>query len=174
MLVCFAFISVFVQRYGSMLRCCWIPHETFSTLVMGSVVLQTAEMPGLYQPGEYDVAGFAVGSVKQDRVINGKHIQEGDVLIALPSSGLHSNGYSLVRKVLEASTLKATFTIGSGDAASKLLHPKACWYYAAGAQSCQVLSHCSMQVLGHLIHVLGQRIMLHLLSDTVHISSCPD
>ena len=62
---------------------------------------QTAEMPGLYQPGEYDVAGFAVGSVKQDSVIDGKQIQEGDVLIALPSSGLHSNGFSLVRKVVE-------------------------------------------------------------------------
>lgn len=65
--------------------------------------LQTAEMPGLYQPGEYDVAGFAVGSVKQDRVIDGKQIQEGDVLVALPSSGLHSNGFSLVRKVVEVS-----------------------------------------------------------------------
>lgn len=63
--------------------------------------MQTAEMPGLYQPGEYDVAGFAVGSVKQDRVIDGKQIQEGDVLVALPSSGLHSNGFSLVRKVVE-------------------------------------------------------------------------
>ena len=65
------------------------------------MLLQTAEMPGLYQPGEYDVAGFAVGSVKQDRVIDGKQIQEGDVLVALPSSGLHSNGFSLVRKVVE-------------------------------------------------------------------------
>ena len=64
-------------------------------------MLQTAEMPGLYQPGEYDVAGFAVGSVKQDKVIDGKQIQQGDVLIALPSSGLHSNGFSLVRKVIE-------------------------------------------------------------------------
>ena len=65
------------------------------------LLMQTAEMPGLYQPGEYDVAGFAVGSVKQDRVIDGKQIQEGDVLVALPSSGLHSNGFSLVRKVVE-------------------------------------------------------------------------
>ena len=76
-------------------------------------------MPGLYQPGEYDVAGFAVGSVKQERVIDGKHIQEGDVLIALPSSGLHSNGYSLVRKVLEASTFTISCSVESLDAAKQ-------------------------------------------------------
>jgi phosphoribosylformylglycinamidine cyclo-ligase len=63
--------------------------------------LQTAEMPGFYKEGEYDVAGFAVGSVKQDRVIDGKDIQQGDVLLGLPSSGVHSNGFSLARKVLE-------------------------------------------------------------------------
>ena len=63
--------------------------------------VQTAEMPGFYGGGEYDVAGFAVGAVKQDRVIDGKSIQEGDVLIGLPSSGPHSNGYSLVRKIVE-------------------------------------------------------------------------
>lgn len=73
-------------------------------------------MPGLYQPGEYDVAGFAVGSVKQDRVIDGKQIQEGDVLIALPSSGLHSNGFSLVRKVLEVSTENCCKQNNSHDA----------------------------------------------------------
>lgn len=67
-------------------------------------------MPGLYQPGEYDVAGFAVGSVKQDRVIDGKQIQEGDILVGLPSSGLHSNGYSLVRKVIEVSTLNLSIS----------------------------------------------------------------
>ena len=63
--------------------------------------VQTAEMPGFYQEGEYDVAGFAVGSVKQDAVIDGKSIVGGDVVLGLPSSGVHSNGFSLVRKVLE-------------------------------------------------------------------------
>lgn len=66
-------------------------------------------MPGFYKDGEYDVAGFAVGSVKKDRVINGKSIQEGDVLLGLPSSGVHSNGFSLARKVLE---VKATSKVG--------------------------------------------------------------
>lgn len=63
--------------------------------------MQTAEMPGFYKEGEYDVAGFAVGSVKQDRVIDGRSISEGDVLLGLPSSGVHSNGFSLARRVLE-------------------------------------------------------------------------
>lgn len=67
------------------------------------------------------MAGFAVGSVKQDRVIDGKQIQEDDVLIALPSSGLHSNGYSLVRKVVEASTIKKSCSTGCDDAAKQFL-----------------------------------------------------
>lgn len=60
---------------------------------------ETAEMPGFYQDGEYDLAGFAVGIVDKDRIINSRDIKEGDVLIGLSSSGLHSNGYSLVRKI---------------------------------------------------------------------------
>ena len=59
---------------------------------------QTAEMPDFYADGEYDLSGFAVGIVKKDSVINGKNIEVGDVLIGLPSSGVHSNGFSLVRR----------------------------------------------------------------------------
>ena len=60
---------------------------------------ETAEMPGFYQDGEYDIAGFAVGIVEKNKIINGKKIKSGDVLIGLKSSGIHSNGYSLVRKL---------------------------------------------------------------------------
>jgi phosphoribosylformylglycinamidine cyclo-ligase len=60
---------------------------------------ETAEMPGFYKDGEYDVAGFIVGVVGRDRVIDGRGIVAGDALIALPSSGLHTNGYSLARKI---------------------------------------------------------------------------
>jgi len=61
---------------------------------------ETAEMPSFYAADEYDVAGFAVGIVEKKKIIDGKKIKEGDVLIGLPSSGIHSNGYSLVRKLL--------------------------------------------------------------------------
>jgi phosphoribosylformylglycinamidine cyclo-ligase len=60
---------------------------------------ETAEMPGFYSAGEYDIAGFAVGVVDRKKVINGKNIKAGDVLIGIKSSGVHSNGYSLVRKL---------------------------------------------------------------------------
>jgi phosphoribosylformylglycinamidine cyclo-ligase len=60
---------------------------------------ETAEMAGFYPDGEYDIAGFAVGMVDRDRLITGERIAAGDVLLGLPSSGLHSNGYSLVRKI---------------------------------------------------------------------------
>ncbi|MBQ3055065.1 MAG: phosphoribosylformylglycinamidine cyclo-ligase [Oscillospiraceae bacterium] len=64
---------------------------------------ETAEMPGFYPVGEYDVAGFCVGMVDREKLIDGKNIKAGDVLIGVASSGLHSNGYSLVRHVFEMS-----------------------------------------------------------------------
>ncbi len=61
---------------------------------------ETAEMPGFYKEDEYDLAGFCVGIVDKNKIITGKDIEEGDVLIGLPSNGIHSNGYSLVRKIV--------------------------------------------------------------------------
>jgi phosphoribosylformylglycinamidine cyclo-ligase len=61
---------------------------------------ETAEMPGFYPEGEYDLAGFIVGVVERDRIITGKDVQIGDVILGLPSNGLHTNGYSLARKLL--------------------------------------------------------------------------
>src|SRR3954467_3919419 len=68
----------------------------------GCVLLggETAEMPGFYQDGEYDIAGFIVGAVDRSRLINGRAVPAGDVLVGLPSSGLHTNGYSLARKIV--------------------------------------------------------------------------
>jgi phosphoribosylformylglycinamidine cyclo-ligase len=69
---------------------------------------ETAEMPGMYPEGEYDLAGFAVGVVEKSEIINGKTIQSGDAVIGLASSGAHSNGYSLIRKII--SKEKADFS----------------------------------------------------------------
>jgi len=66
---------------------------------------ETAEMPGMYPDGEYDLAGFAVGVVEKSKIIDGTKIKEGDVIIGLSSSGFHSNGYSLVRKVIASGGL---------------------------------------------------------------------
>ena len=64
---------------------------------------ETAEMPGMYHVGDYDLAGFCVGVVEKSEIIDGSAVKLGDVLVALASSGPHSNGYSLIRKVLEVS-----------------------------------------------------------------------
>ena len=66
---------------------------------------ETAEMPGMYQNGEYDLAGFAVGVVEKKKIIDGSEINVGDIILGIESSGVHSNGYSLIRKVLQISKL---------------------------------------------------------------------
>ena len=87
---------------------------------------ETAEMPGFYPDGEYDLAGFAVGIVDKKKVINGKEIQPGDVLIGLKSTGVHSNGYSLVRKLFgdsDKAALEAYDAELGASAAEVLLKP---------------------------------------------------
>ena len=73
----------------------------FLMAVIGCALLggETADMPGTYEEGDFDLVGFVVGIVERDAVIDGSAIREGDALIALPSSGMHTNGYSLVRRI---------------------------------------------------------------------------
>ncbi|MBT6787637.1 MAG: phosphoribosylformylglycinamidine cyclo-ligase, partial [Acidiferrobacteraceae bacterium] len=84
---------------------------------------ETAEMPGMYSPGDYDLAGFCVGVVEKDQIIDGSHIRAGDQILGLASSGLHSNGYSLARAVLERSSATLGQPIGETTLGEALLAP---------------------------------------------------
>ena len=85
---------------------------------------ETAEMPGMYPVGEYDLAGFAVGVVEKSRIIDGSTIVPGDVVIGLPSSGAHSNGYSLVRKIIARAQPDLTLAFdGEATLADAILAP---------------------------------------------------
>jgi len=84
---------------------------------------ETAEMPGIYQSGDFDLAGFCVGIVEKERVIDGSQVKAGNKLIALASSGVHSNGFSLVRKVIEISGSKLSQDCGGESLAEALIRP---------------------------------------------------
>lgn len=84
---------------------------------------ETAEMPGMYEENEYDLAGFSVGIAEKSKLITGEMIQENDVVIGIESSGIHSNGYSLVRKIVETLDLNETYKGLSKSLGETLLEP---------------------------------------------------
>jgi phosphoribosylformylglycinamidine cyclo-ligase len=91
---------------------------------------ETAEMPGLYAKGDYDLVGFIVGVVEKGKIIDGKSIRPGDAIIGLPSSGLHTNGYSLVRKIfnVERSALNVFYPDLGCTLGEELLKPHRSYY----------------------------------------------
>ena len=93
---------------------------------------ETAEMPGVYALGDYDIAGFIVGSVERNAIIDGSRVRAGDVLLALPSSGLHTNGYSLVRHIVAEHELEWAGVLPGTDAplVDLLLEPHRAYLHA--------------------------------------------
>ncbi|MBN2462172.1 MAG: phosphoribosylformylglycinamidine cyclo-ligase [Dehalococcoidia bacterium] len=93
---------------------------------------ETAEMPGIYQGDDYDLVGFIVGVVEKANILNGSSIASGDIILGLPSSGLHTNGYSLARKVFDTdrdpSVLQASYPEPKRTLGDELLQPHRCYY----------------------------------------------
>jgi phosphoribosylformylglycinamidine cyclo-ligase len=109
---------------------------------------ETAEMPGMYTAGDYDLAGFCVGVVEKDQIIDGSNSRAGDVLIALPSSGPHSNGYSLIRKLLEHSKATPETRLGTGLLYDALLTPTRIYVKTVLALMNQVSVHGVAHITG--------------------------
>jgi len=109
---------------------------------------ETAEMPGMYAGGDYDLAGFCVGLVEKDRIIDGTQTRAGDAIIGLPSSGAHSNGYSLVRRLLATSGADSTTMLDGEPLYDRLLAPTRIYVKSVLALLAQVPVHSIAHVTG--------------------------
>ena len=107
---------------------------------------ETAEMPGMYAPGDYDLAGFCVGVVEKNQIIDGSKVRNGDAIIALASSGPHSNGYALIRKILEVSGADLAQPLENTTLGDALLAPTR--IYVASIR--QLLPQLDIHAMAHI------------------------
>ena len=109
---------------------------------------ETAEMPGMYPPGEYDLAGFAVGAVEKSKILTGQNIAASDVVLGLASSGLHSNGFSLVRKCIERAGSALPATLDGKPFKQAVMEPTRLYVK-------NVLAALAVQPIKALAHITG-------------------
>lgn len=109
---------------------------------------ETAEMPGMYQGDDYDLAGFSVGIVEKSKIIDGSKVKAGDALIALASSGVHSNGFSLVRKVIETRGLSLNQAFANSTLGESLLTPTRIYVKSILALLEKVKVHAMVHITG--------------------------
>lgn len=107
---------------------------------------ETAEMPGMYEGDDYDLAGFCVGVVEKSKIIDGRQVAAGDALIGLASSGPHSNGYSLIRKVIEVSQVDVQAPLNGKPLAEHLLAPTRIYVKSV----LDVLEHFQVHAISHI------------------------
>lgn len=109
---------------------------------------ETAEMPGMYHAKDYDLAGFCVGVVEKSRIIDGRHVQPGDALIGVASSGPHSNGYSLIRKIVDTSQTSLSMPFGGRTLGEVLLVPTRIYVKSMLALTQKISVHAMAHITG--------------------------
>ncbi|RCX09794.1 phosphoribosylformylglycinamidine cyclo-ligase [Extensimonas vulgaris] len=138
---------------------------------------ETAEMPGMYPPGEYDLAGFAVGAVEKSQILTGQNVQAGDVVLGLASSGVHSNGFSLVRKCLERAAAQLPATLDGKPLRAAIMEPTRLYvksvlaalaqHPAQGSRGIKALAHITGGgLLENIPRVLPEGLAAHLVKGS--------
>ncbi|GFO72581.1 phosphoribosylformylglycinamidine cyclo-ligase [Bathymodiolus japonicus methanotrophic gill symbiont] len=132
---------------------------------------ETAEMPGMYADGEYDLAGFCVGIVEKAAIIDGSKVAAGDKLIGIASSGPHSNGYSLIRKVIERSNIPLTETLDDKPLAEHLLEPTRIYVKSLLELIKQVPVHAMAHITGGGITENLPRVLPEGISASINLNA---
>jgi len=132
---------------------------------------ETAEMPGMYPAGEYDLAGFAVGAVEKSKILTGAEVKPGDVVLGLASSGVHSNGFSLVRKCIERAGNNAPATLDGKPFKQALMEPTRLYVKnvlaALAAHPIKALAHITGGgLLENIPRVLPEGMAAHLVKGS--------
>ena len=132
---------------------------------------ETAEMPGMYADGEYDLAGFCVGIVEKERIIDGSKVKVGDKLIGIASSGAHSNGYSLIRKIIADKNVSLTETLDNKSLGEALLEPTRIYVKPLLELLKTVDIHALAHITGGGITENLPRVLTEGLNANIHLNS---